>query len=323
MSIEEPKMTDIGTENEISVPLEEDAPIEVMIEGENQPEGQVDDRELALQQMKSQLEEVSRRHEQEKIARHRAEQFAFEQARAAQDTQNDLHQSNYQVVVSGIENMKQTIEQAKRAFAEATAAGDYAGAAEANDTIAWANAHLKDLFEGKSRIESHLQPTEGRVADNQAPQQYAPQQEQPQQLSPEQQFNALLSRLTPKSAAWMREHPQAAADMNKLSAAHNAATILKGIPVESPEYFSFIENELGMGGNRSSGRKPAMASAPVSSAGYSSGRSSSYNGGSTMTLSAAEVEQALLIDPDLPREKAIEQYARNKAALIREGKMSA
>jgi hypothetical protein len=42
-----------------------------------------------------------------------------------------------------------------------------------------------------------------------------------------------------------------------------------------------------------------------------------------MTLSAAEVEQALLIDPDLPREKAIEQYARNKAALIREGKMSA
>ena len=102
-------MTDIGTENEISVPLEEDAPIEVMIEGENQPEGQVDDRELALQQMKSQLEEVSRRHEQEKIARHRAEQFAFEQARAAQDTQNDLHQSNYQVVVSGIEKDRKSV----------------------------------------------------------------------------------------------------------------------------------------------------------------------------------------------------------------------
>lgn len=315
-------MTDIGTEHEIDVPLEEENPIEVVIEGENQPEEQVDDREAALQQMKAQLEEVSRRHEQEKIARHRAEQYALEQARVAQDTQNDLHQSNYQVVVSGIENMKQTIEQAKRAFAEANAAGDYAGAAEANDTIAWANAHLKDLFEGKSRIESHLQTTEGRVADAPQPQ-YAPQQEAPPQLTPEQQFNAMLSRLPPKSAAWLREHPQAAADMNKLSAAHNAATVLKGIPAESREYFSFIENELGLGGNRQSNRKPAMASAPVSSAGYSSGRSSSYSGGSTMTLSAAEVEQALLIDPDLPREKAIEQYARNKAALIREGKMSA
>lgn len=315
-------MTDIGTEHEIDVPLEEENPIEVVIEGENQPEEQVDDREAALQQMKAQLEEVSRRHEQEKIARHRAEQYALEQARVAQDTQNDLHQSNYQVVVSGIENMKQTIEQAKRAFAEANAAGDYAGAAEANDTIAWANAHLKDLFEGKSRIESHLQTTEGRVADAPQPQ-YAQQQEVPPQLTPEQQFNAMLSRLPPKSAAWLREHPQAAADMNKLSAAHNAATVLKGIPAESREYFSFIENELGLGGNRQSNRKPAVASAPVSSAGYSAGRSSSYSGGSTMTLSAAEVEQALLIDPDLPREKAIEQYARNKAALIREGKMSA
>lgn len=315
-------MIDTGTEHEIDVPLEEENPIEVVIEGENQPEEQVDDRETALQQMKAQLEEVSRRHEQEKIARHRAEQYAFEQAKVAQDTQNDLHQSNYQVVVSGIENMKQTIEQAKRAFAEANAAGDYAGAAEANDTIAWANAHLKDLFEGKSRIESHLQTTEGRVADTSHPQ-YAPQQSAPPQLTPEQEFNSMLSKLPPKSAAWLREHPQAAADMNKLSAAHNAATVLKGIPAESREYFSFIENELGLGGNRQSNRKPAMASAPVSSAGYSSGRSSGYSGGSTMTLSAAEVEQALLIDPDLPREKAIEQYARNKAALIREGKMSA
>ena len=316
-------MTDIGTENSVDVPLEEETPIEVVIKDENQSEDKIDDREAALQQMKAQLEEVSRRHEQEKIARHRAEQYAMEQAKVAQSTQNDLHQSNYQVVVSGIENMKQTIEQAKRAFAEANAAGDYAGAAEANDTIAWANAHLKDLFEGKSRIESHLQTTEGRVAD--APQQqYAPQQEAPPpQLSPEQQFESLLSRVTPKSAAWLRNNPQAAADMEKLAAAHSAATVLKGIPAESPEYFSFIENELGIGGNRQSNRKPAMASAPVSSAGYSSGRSGGYSGGSTMTLSAAEVEQALLIDPDLPREKAIEQYARNKAALIREGKMSA
>jgi len=315
-------MTDLPDENEIQVPIEDEVPVEVVLEGEKPSENDVDEREVALNQMKAQLEEVSRRHEQEKIARHRAEQYAFQQAKAAQDTQNDLHQSNYQVVMSGIENMKQTIDQAKRAFADATAAGDYNGAAEANDILAWANAHLKDLYEGKSRIETHLQPAEGRVADAQ---QYAPRQQEapPPQLSPEQQFDALLSRLPPKSAAWLREHPQAIRDMGKLSVAHNAATVLKGIPAESPEYFSFIENELGMGGNKSSGRKPAMASAPVSSSGHSSTRGSGYSGGSTMTLSAAEVEQAILNDPDLPRDKAIEQYARNKVALIREGKMTA
>ena len=110
--------------------------------------------------------------------------------------------------------------------------------------------------------------------------------------------------------------------MNKLSAAHNAATVLKGIPVESPEYFSFIENELGLSNNRSNARRQTIGSAPVTSSSPTIGRSG-YNGGSTMVLSAAEVEQAILNDPDLPREKAIEQYARNKAALIREGKLSA
>jgi hypothetical protein len=42
-----------------------------------------------------------------------------------------------------------------------------------------------------------------------------------------------------------------------------------------------------------------------------------------MTLSAAEVEQAMLNEPEMSREKAIEAYARSKAQLIREGKLSA
>ena len=42
-----------------------------------------------------------------------------------------------------------------------------------------------------------------------------------------------------------------------------------------------------------------------------------------MVLSPAEVEQALLMEPDLPREKALEVYARSKQALIREGKLNA
>jgi hypothetical protein len=40
-------------------------------------------------------------------------------------------------------------------------------------------------------------------------------------------------------------------------------------------------------------------------------------------LSAEEVEFALLAEPQLSREKAIESYARNKASLIKAGKLSA
>lgn len=314
-------MTDTNDIKDIEVPIEDDAPVEVVIDDDKSSKDSIDEREKALLEVKSQLEEVNRRHEQEKIARHRAEQYALEQAKAAQTAQADLHSSNYKVVLSGIENMQQTIEQAKRTYSDAMAAGDYNGVAEANNIIAWANANLKDLIQGKNDIEAYLQTTEGRVADQQA----APQpqyQSPPPPLSPEDQFNEMLSKLTPRSAAWLKEHPNAAQDMNRLSAAHNAATVLKGIPAESPEYFSFIENELGLSTGRSTGRKHSMASTPVSSSGMMTSRSG-YNGGSTMTLSAAEVEQAILNDPDLPREKAIEQYARNKAQLIREGKMSA
>lgn len=313
-------MTDISDEKEIEVPIEDNEHVEVVLEDETSPKGKMDEREKALLEVKSQLEEVNRRHEQEKIARHRAEQYALEQAKVAQSAQADLHSSNYKVVLSGIENMQQTIEQAKRTYSDAMAAGDYNGVAEANNIIAWANANLKDLIQGKNDIEAYLQTAEGRVADQQ-PAAQAQYQQPP--LTPEQKFNDMLSRLPPKSAAWLREHPSAAEDMNRLSAAHNSATVLKGLPAESPEYFSFIESELGLSSNRSAGRKHAMASTPVSSSGTMASRSGAYSGGSTMTLSAAEVEQAVLNDPDLPRDKAIEQYARNKAQLIREGKMSA
>jgi hypothetical protein len=41
-----------------------------------------------------------------------------------------------------------------------------------------------------------------------------------------------------------------------------------------------------------------------------------------MVLDSEQVEFALMAFPDLPRDKAIESYARNRAALIREGKLS-
>jgi hypothetical protein len=63
-----------------------------------------------------------------------------------------------------------------------------------------------------------------------------------------------------------------------------------------------------------------MMSAPVSSSpSYSSSRSGASN---TMTLSPQEVDVALLMEPELPRDKAIETYARNKQILIKQGKLT-
>lgn len=142
------------------------------------------------------------------------------------------------------------------------------------------------------------------------------------------------SRLAPKSAQWLREHPDAVNKIGKLARAHQDA-VEDGIPAESAEYFRYIEARLGYGNQSDAGgdyeseveeepaprappKKPP-ASAPVtSSASAATPRSSSPN---TMVLDSDMVQFAVMAFPDLPRDKAIEAYARNRAALIREGKI--
>ena len=106
----------------------------------------------------------------------------------------------------------------------------------------------------------------------------------------------------------------------------------KGLEPESPEYFRYIEKKLGYSEknkepksyreDRDEPKKQKMnlSSAPVASSGSIS-MSNSRNSSSSITLSPAEVEMAILAEPELPREEAIRSYARNKDYLIRNGKL--
>ena len=305
-------MANPDDENGLEVMVDDQAPVEVSIEGENKGENAPDEREIALNSMKDQLEAVKRQAEQDKIARQRAEQYAYQQAQNAQYAQAEAATSTLRGVQNAIDATEQTAGTAERAYADAMAAGDYQLAARCQRAMAAAETQIAQLLEQKRNIENYMQATEGRVPEPQ----YQPQQ-QPQQ-APQDPVETLAARLTPKSAEWLRAHPDAAHKVNKLTAAHQAAVELEGITPESPEYFSYIEKSLGMS---KAAPKKSMASAPVSSS--SSPLSSRSSGGNSMILSAAEVEQAVLNEPDMPRDKAIEFYARNKAALIREGKLHA
>jgi hypothetical protein len=213
------------------------------------------------------------------------------------------------------------------------AAGDYALAAKAQRAMAQAESHLLQLNNGRQRLEEALeQTTEGSVYEPQVPT-FEPQ-------IPQDPVEMYASKLTPKSAQWLREHPEAANKIGKLSRAHQDA-LEDGIVPESEEYFEYIENRLGYSEEPKSEmtreapqsrdryeQKPrettrkSIASAPVSSSTTSvSPRPSASS--NTMVLSPAEVEMAILAEPDLTREKAIESYARNKAYLIKAGKLSA
>lgn len=309
---------EIPAEESVEVSLSDEPKVEKRETVAQEANNEVDEREQQLIEIKRQYEEQKRRAEAERQARQQAEQYAYEQSQKAQYAQYDAEGNRLQTYINAIEATEQAASNAERAYADAMASGDYQAAGRAQRAMASAEAHLLRLQNEKSQAEQYIESlrTEGRV---QAPQKqsFAPEQ-------PTDPVEAMAARLTPKSAAWLRQHPEAANQVEKLTAAHAAATQLEGLEVESPEYFRYVEERLGVG-QRAQAPKPSkkvMASAPVqSSSGMSSPRSS--GNGSTMVLSPAEVEQAVLNEPELPRDKALEVYARNKAALIREGKLSA
>lgn len=310
----------IPADEPVTVNLGDDAPvIEKKAETPTAPD--VDEREQALAELRKQIEEERARAERERKAREQAERYAQEQEFAAKSAKVEVQDSNLRVILNAIEATEQAASGAERAYADAMAAGDYAQAAKAQRAMAQAESQLLQLKNGKSALEDRLQSQthEGRVASE------APKIEKTAGRA--DSVEEMAAQLTPKSAEWLRAHPSAANQVNKLVAAHQAAVELEGITPETPEYFAYIEGKLGFTTPKQT-EKPqtapakAMASAPVSSASSSGGSSRSGNG-SSMTLSPAEVEFALLNEPNLPREKALETYARNKAALIREGKLSA
>ena len=312
--------------------IKEEAP-KVKVKEEKEPEVEqpralIDEREKALQDLKRQYEYQKQVAAAEREARKQAEQFAREQAQQVHYSRNEVQDSNLKIVLNAIDATEQAAANAERDYAEAMAAQNYQAAAEAQRAISRAEAHLLQLQNGKQKLEEHLQQAtaEGSVYEQQVPS-FEPQ-------IPQDPIEVYASRLAPKSAQWLRNHPEVVSQnkVGKLTRAHQDA-VEDGLIAESPEYFQYIEDRLGYSTPQYEEpvrqaapiREPAkksIASAPVSSnASVMSPRSSGNS--NTMVLSSAEVEMAILAEPELPRDKAIESYARNKAFLIKQGKLSA
>lgn len=307
---------EIPADETVEIKLEDDPKIERRAEAPEEP--QVDEREQQLIEIKRQYEEQKRRAEAERNARQQAEQYAYEQSQKAQYAQYDAEGNRLQTYINAIEATEQAASNAEKAYADAMAAGDYAAAGRAQRAMASAEAHLMRLQREKEQAEYAVESmrTEGRVQAPQRPS-FEPQH------GPSDPVEAMAARLTPKSAAWLRAHPEAANKVEKLTAAHTAAVQLEGLEPETPEYFRYVEEKIGLSQPaQNKTAKKVMASAPVQSSSSMSSSRSSGNA-STMILSPAEVEMAILAEPELPRDKALESYARNKAQLIRDGKLSA
>jgi phage I-like protein len=290
----------------------EEGDIDVVLKDDPAPEKDVDivladDKGGADQSKditpKEGFEELKLNFERERQARIEAERRAQQHAAQAHLASREMEDNQRQMLTSALEMVNNERGMLRAQYAEAMAQGNYAMVAEITD-------RMNDLAVKANTIE------QGREAMQN--QQKQPIQQQPYQADPVEAFAA---QLTPRSATWVRQHPEFVRDQKlnrKMIAAHELA-IADGIEPDTDEYFDHVEGTLKL--NRrdqeqdeapKAQRRAAPVAAPVSRSGMDNGG----NRPDVVRLTAEEREMAKMMGmtPD--------EYARNKRDLKREGRLN-
>jgi hypothetical protein len=205
------------------------------VEVEKKPENEEVSDDLGLEALKNMLAQQKAAAEAAERRAQQAEQRAVKAERRAVTSEAEVQNSDLQIVVSAIETVTRDNAMAKRALAEAMAAQDFEKVAEAQDVISMSNAKLLSLQNGRAALEQRVR----EAAE-------APKREEP--AIPSDPVEALAGRLSPKSAQWVRAHPEYARDPHKnlvMIGAHNMA-VGHGMVPDSDEYFDYVETQLGI-----------------------------------------------------------------------------
>jgi hypothetical protein len=260
------------------------------------------DTEEGIKKLKKQLAD-------EQAARVAAEQRAREAESGEVKAKTDVQATQLDLVKGAIATVTQSLDVLEGKYAEAAAAGDWAAAAKVQREIGTNSARLLQLENGKTQLEKAPKPVMREPSD------------------PVEQFTA---NMTPRSAAWVRAHPDYVRDARlnrKMIRAHEDA-IDEGIKPDTDEYFDAIERRLELkqappddagetevalsdAARPTSQRSPAPAAAPVSRSGNGGGSRPNV-----VRLSAEQREIAKLND------MTDEEYARQVVALKQEGRLN-
>lgn len=257
------------------------------------------------------LEAFKKKYEEERQARIDAENRARQAAQQAREAQGQVGDTNLQLVNSAIDTLKRESDILKANLRAAMASGDYSAAADAQEAMADTKAKLLQLENGKAALQEQLRNPVQRVEP------------------PVDPVEALASQLSPRSAAWVRAHPEYARNprlTQKMIAAHNLVTA-DGMAADTDEYFESVERVLGVSAPPSASveaaeapmsaaaapaqRRSSPAAAPVSRSG-----NPANSRPNVVRLSAQEREMAQMVG------QTPEEYARNKLALIKAGKIT-
>jgi hypothetical protein len=247
--------------------------------------------------------------EQEKKLRLEAESRAHQAQQTVQKAAVEIQDSNLIMIKGAMDNVKQGSEALKRSYSEAMTVGDYNAAANIQEQMSINAAKMLQLQNGKDALEEKLKNPR-------------PQTDDP--------VERITSQLSPRSASWIRQHPEVVRDRQMyedMVRAHNHA-VGEGHVLDSDAYFQHIEMRLGM-------RKPlrntqedgeevtlSVAAAPTqrrtapAAAPTTRTASGTPNNSQVVRLSSEMREMASMMG------MSPEDYAKNMVALKREGKLN-
>jgi hypothetical protein len=280
--------------------MTEDDDITLELAPEEEPEAV----EAPQEEEPAYITELKRQLSEEKAARIRAEQQVHQANRETHRAKSEVDDTNLQLVVNAIDTVNRDIELLSQAHTYALQSGDFDRATKIQREMSANEAKLLQLNNGKEAMEN------------------APRQPEPQ-MAPLDPVEDFASRLSPRSADWVRKHPEFVRDQRlnaKMIAAHNLA-VADGIPTDTDEYFDAIEETLKVtpkpAQNDTDDQYAAKAvrrrdAAPAAAPANRGGQSASSN---VVRLSAAEREMAEMMG------MKPEDYAKNKVALKKEGKI--
>jgi hypothetical protein len=329
-----------GEDDEISVIIEDSTGITDVGDGGTQKgekNGAGADNDDPIASLKGQLDEMRSHVSTAQQTATSAVATAQQAAARLQQTERDLSEtksalgdSRLSTIIAGISAAEATLADAERDLEAAFDAGNGSEVAKAQRRVAEAVADLRELRQSKAEFEASPRREERRE-----PQQPA------QNADP---VEAFIQSRTPPSQNWLRQHRDYVADpvkSKRLTAAHYKADA-EGIVIDSPQYFDFIEQELGLkqapaadkgkdGGERQQlQRRPAAPTAPVTPSGGGIGGS---DGKLTVKLTrgeaAAATDGTLVWNYPDPTGKnrwkvgdpiGVQEMARRKAQGIKEGR---
>ena len=219
-------------EKTISVPEVEEptAPIAPEVAASKSREAAKTVAEEAAAELTKQIDALKSQAAREKAAREEAERRAQAAEARAVQTEGEAKSSTMTAIANAIEARNGALESAKAQLASQWSEGDFVKAAETQTRIATLTGELQRLGEAKDYAEAQAK------APPPPPARTAP-------VTDVDEF-VRTARLPPKSAAWLKEHPEALQRQKRLALAHDVAVEEAGF--ETPEYFRIIEKEMGL-----------------------------------------------------------------------------